>query len=953
MSMSRLTGAQRRLLKVVVVVGIFMLADTLYLLCFRLADWFDLRIFALTETSLPGLYQAMVLSHTGVGLALAGIAIVFALWHLTRVWIRRRNRTALFSGLLVLTLGLALAVSGLFILTEANSRDNRWAFWAHAVCAVLVPALYLAHRRASVWKPTRRACRVGIGATAGLTGLLVLLHGVTYREDHLTEEAVRAIAAGKHTGPGSKGRSLEGYVDEAGFVAAGYVPPESPFFPSAATTTTGDFLPSRIITRGDVSHPEALKPDLERYGFVVHEKIGAETCKRCHADIVAQWAVSAHRFASFNNPFYEATVNDMRRAVGNEKSKWCSGCHDPALMLAGMMSGEIDRTSPTAQAGLTCLACHAMDQIHNRTGNGNYNIADAQEDPYLFPDAKSGIGRVLHDAAVKAKPTVHKRQMLKPFFRTADYCATCHKVSLDVPVNDYRWLRGQDEFDAWHDSGVSHNASRTFYLPSAKRVCQDCHMPPEKAVLGDVSARSGYVRSHRFTAVNTALPYVRGDEGTIRRIEAFLRDEKLRVDVFALRRGPGFEAPIAPLDRVVPPLMAGEEVQVEVVVRNQGVGHTFPGGTNDSNEGWLEVALLDEGGRPVGVSGFVREDGYVDPGAHFYRALILDRHSGPIHRRNAQDIYTAVYVNVIGPGTADVARYRFRVPEAQVGRTLTLRARLLWRKFDRAYTEFAYRANPAGFRAFDAVPDLPITEIAVDEMRLSVLASGVGERAAGEVGPVSEDWVRFNDYGIGLMLQGETRASTWAFRKVVDAAPERIDGYRNLARAAVQDGDLKVAYGYLRKCEAIAPGNAQTAWVWGVVLQEEGRYDEAAAAYSRLLQDFPEDRAAWRNLGRVRYLNGQFEGALQALDRALAIDPEDRAANYHQMLALRALGRRREAAAAEKAYLKYQIDESAKAVTQAYLLDHPEDEREAQKIHIHQIGLQVPKRRRPGTGGGG
>ncbi len=949
--MSRLTPAQKRLLKGVVALGVFMLANTLYLLCFRVADWLDVRTFALTEISLPRLYQAMVLSHTGVGLVLAAAAIVFALWHLTRVWIRRRNRAAFFSGLLIVTLGLGLAVSGLFILTEANSRDNRWAFWAHVVCAALVPALYLVHRRASIWKPTRRSYRLGMGVTVGLVGLLIFLHVVTYQEDRLTEEAVRAIAAGKHTGAGSKARRLEAYVDEAGFVAANYVPPDSPFFPSAATTTTGDFLPSRIITRGDVSAPEKLKPDLERYGFAVDEKIGAETCERCHPDVVAQWATSAHRFASFNNPFYEATVNDMRRAVGNEKSKWCSGCHDPALMLAGMMSGEIDRTSPQAQAGLTCLACHAMDKIHNRTGNGNYNIADAQEDPYLFPDARFGLKRVLHDAAVKAKPTVHKRQMLKPFFRTADYCATCHKVSLDVPVNEYRWLRGQDEFDAWHDSGVARNASRTFYLPPVKRVCQDCHMPPEQAVLGDVSARNGTVRSHRFLAVNTALPYVRGDGETIRRIEAFLRDEKLRVDVFAMRRGPDFKAPVGPLDRATPSLIVGEAVQVEVVVRNLGVGHTFPGGTNDSNEGWLEFSLLDDGGRALAVSGFLREDGFVDVSAHFYKALIVDRHGKPIHRRNAQDIYTSVYVHTIGPGTADVARYRFRVPEELAGRAVTLKARLLWRKFDRAYTEFAYHANPAGFRGFKDVPDLPVTEIAVDEVRLPVLA--VGSEALDEVAPGTEDWVRFNDYGIGMLLQGETRSAVWAFQKVVEGASERIDGYRNLARAAVQDGGLARAYTHLRRCEEIAPGNAQTAWVWGVALQEEGRYDEAAAAYTRLLQEFPEDRAAWRNLGRVRYLNGQFEGALEALDRVLEIDPEDRTAHYHRMLTLRALGRRKEAAAAERAYLKYQIDESAKEVTRAYLLDHAEDEREAQKIHTHQVGAWEPEGKRLGMRGGG
>ena len=247
--------------------------------------------------------------------------------------------------------------------------------------------------------------------------------------------------------------------------------------------------------------------------------------------------------------------------------------------------------------------------------------------------------------------------MLKPFFRTSEFCATCHKVSLDTRVNGYRWLRGQNEYDSWHDSGVSLNAARTFYLPDTKRVCQDCHMPLEEAVAGDVSARDGYVKSHRFLAVNTALPYIRGDEETIARIEEFLQDEKLSVDVFALHHQE--EAHYA-LDKSQPVLVPGGEYTFDVVVRNKGVGHTFPGGTNDSNEGWLEVSVVSDDDAVLALNGAVQDDGHVDPGAHFYKALMVDAEGQAIHRRNAQDIVTAVYVRTIGPGTADVAHYSFR-----------------------------------------------------------------------------------------------------------------------------------------------------------------------------------------------------------------------------------------------------------------------------------------------------
>ena len=44
---------------------------------------------------------------------------------------------------------------------------------------------------------------------------------------------------------------------------------------------------------------------------------------------------------------------------------------------------------------------------------------------------------------------------------------------------------------------------------------------------------------------------------------------------------------------------------------------------------------------------------------------------------------------------------------------LTMEARLMHRKFDQKYLEFAYRANPEGFKQFKEIPKLPITEIVI------------------------------------------------------------------------------------------------------------------------------------------------------------------------------------------------------------------------------------------------
>ncbi len=958
---SLLTPWLARLLVFALALGAFLIANTLYLVTNRLADVSGWQFFAVGKTTIPKLFQAMVVSHTYVGVVFAVLMLLFAMLHLPRVWRRRRGRT-LLSGILFVGVGSALAITGFFIMTVAATRNNSWAWWTHVICAVLAPALYLVHRGVSYVAPLRiDYARFGFAVSAIAT-VIVAGHLIGPRERTLTQEAQLAQAKGTLTGPGAKDREIAAYVG-SDFVPAAYVPPSSPFFPSSATTTTGDYLPARIITRGDLGRPGELQSDLDRYGFAVEAKIGAETCSRCHRDIVEQWSKSAHRFASFNNPFYEATINDMRAnatesnpwieehlrqfpdakdRVGMVKSKWCSGCHDPALMLPGQMDKAIDRNTPEAQAGLTCLACHNIDQVHNQTGNGRYNIADEQEDPYLFADAPAGSVRAyLHDLVIKAKPTVHKRQMKKDFFGTSEFCSACHKVNLDVPVNNYRWFRGQNEFDAWHDSGVALNASRTFYLPPVKKQCQECHMPLEPAPQGDVAAKDGMVRSHRFLAVNTALPFVRDDHETIQRTEAFLRDEKLSVDVFAVTPESATE-PIMAVERANLKLVAGERYLVDVVVRNKGVGHTFPGGTNDSNEGWLEVSLVDDAGRTLGLSGAIQPDGHLDPYAHLYKSIMLDRHGERISKRNAQDIHVAAFVRVIGPGTADVAHYAFTPPPEFAGRSVSVKARLLWRKFDRPYMEFAYQNSRDGFKRFERCPDLPVTEIAADSVTFNVIESCAERELGGRVEvPIADqaDWMRYNDYGIGLLLQDDTRGAARAFAMVGNVAPERLDGPRNLARTAVRDGNLTQAYEHLKACERLAPADAQTAWVWGVALQEDGRYEEAVMAYLRVLEVFPEDRAAWRNMGLSHRLNNNYELAIQAFDRVLAIDPEDRVAHYHRIFCCRALGREKEAATSAAAYEKYQIDESAQEMTQTFRLKNPGVNLETQAVHVHELAL--------------
>ncbi len=916
-----LSRGQRGLLRVLLALGGFIAANSIYL-------WLSQP----RAESLPAFYQWMLLGHIYAGLLLLLPMVGFILWHFTVV-LRKRHPFAVWTGVGIAASALALAATGLLIRTKANSDAHAWVYAVHVVLGLAIPAAYVLHRVSAEQRPALARLAVGAGTLLAAAGGMMAVHHASAGEAAPAAPPFDRLGGKAGADPFLPFREVVADAD-----------PRSVFFPSPVLTETGSFLHYAAITNGDVPPDEILQAEVRRQGFLSSRSIGSATCARCHPDVVLQWESSAHRFASFNNPFYRASVLDMRKAErGFLKSKWCAACHDPAVLLPGKMAKEFDADLPDAQAGLTCLACHAIDRLHGVAGNGTYTIADKTRTAYLFSGVKSGPGMLLHDLLVRAKPDVHKREMLKPWMRTSEFCAACHKVSLQEPVNDYRWLRGQNDYDSWHNSGVARNNPETFYLPPNRRECQDCHMPREPAPLGDLAAKGGMVRSHRFYGVNTALPHVRGDEDMVRRTEEFLRDGKLRVDVFALRRVPrgpdgGPARTWRALDLAPTPLREGEEVELQVVVRNLGVGHIFPAGTNDSNEGWLEVEVLDPAGAVLLRSGSLRPDRHLDPEAHTYGAVIVDREGKRIDRRNAKDIFTVVQGNAIPPGAADVARYRMTVPRGLAGKPVTVRARLMWRKFHRDYTEFAFAGHE--------VPDLPVTEIAADSVALPVVPGGTGVAPPALPAAVPPGgWVRWNDHGIALLRQQDSVAAMEAFEAVGAIEPKSPDGPRNMARVAVGEGAFEKrgegpnpgALEYLREAEARAPGDPRVAYWFGIAHARLGNYDLAIEAFDRVLRDFPGDRNARREKAQALFRLHRPEDSLREWIEVLRIDPEDADAHYYRVLLYRELGRAGALEDATKAYERYKIDEDAPMRTNEYRRAHPEVNREAQRIHVHEL----------------
>ncbi|MEL7361867.1 MAG: tetratricopeptide repeat protein, partial [Bacteroidota bacterium] len=402
-------------------------------------------------------------------------------------------------------------------------------------------------------------------------------------------------------------------------------------------------------------------------------------------------------------------------------------------------------------------------------------------------------------------------------------------------------------------------------------------------------------------------------------------------------------------------LVPGTTTRLDLVVRTRGLGHFFPTGTVDAQEAWVELRVTDAAGRTLRLSGAVDDSGTVDPSAHFYRNLMVDGHGNPIDKRNAFAARATVYVNLIPPGAADVVHYRLAVPDDVVP-PVTVAAALHYRKFTYAYTRFAYgglmQAGDFGVDYDDrswtdgpvpddvpglvkTVPDVPIVTMAVDTLRLAV-ADRAGLRAADPLpGDSTATAMRWNDYGIGLLREGDLKSAARAFAAVTRLHPTYADGWINRARVALQDSDLDAADGYLAEALRLNPGFLKARYFRALIHKDRGDYPDALADLRAVAEAFPSDRVVLGTLGRVFLLSEQFSASVGAFEDVLAIDPEDVMAHYNLMLAFQALGDRDRALAHRLRYERYKADESAVALTRLARQRDPHANREALPIHLH------------------
>ena len=882
-------------------------------------------------------YMGNVVLHLALGVALA----IMLLWFIRRMPVAG-------------SLFLIAALAGVFLAVRGNTTPHRWVLQAHIAVAALALLALLPY----VIRHTGAGFR---NAYAACLALLVVFPAATtlYRRSY----------------PNPDDRIRNPLIVPASMNEEGGGP-RSPFFPSSAKTNVGGIIPSNFF-------------------------MDSEACGRCHKDIYEQWKSSMHHFASFNNQFYRKSIEYMQSVVGTQPGKWCAGCHDHAVFFNGRFDRPIKEQidTPEARAGLSCTSCHAITHVDSSMGNGGFTI---QYPPlHELLSSKNKVIQAADYFMTYLNPEPHRRTFMKPFMRQdiAEYCSACHKVHLDVPVNKYRWFRGFNEYDGWQASGVSGQGARSFYYPPKTSDCADCHMP--LVASNDPGNIGGQVHSHRFPGANTAVPYANEDQAQLQTTEKFLTSGFISVDIFAVspvndhgtamvrRTGEGPHAMTgfavgeeaeqagnavirevgqvaAPIDHSGIHLEPGSTARVDVVVRTRKIGHFFPGGTVDAFDVWLELQAQDADGRAIFWSGRVEDGGKgpVEPGAHFYRAFQLDGDGNMIDKRNAWQARSVLYVRLIPPGAADVAHFRVKIPKDAKG-PLQFTAKLNYRKFSHYYTQFAYAGQPkpnqdlkllsASLNSMeysfdphnipqdvsgnikDRIPDLPIVTVA------SAKASVPLGQPVWTPVVRKEDRGRWNDWGIGLLLQGDLKGAEYAFKKATEAEPGYPDGWLNVARALIQEGETEAAKPFVEQALKINPKLGRIYFFKAMIEKADGKYDDALKSLDTTLGMYPRDRVALNQAARILFLKRKYAEALKYLDRVCDVDPEDLQMHYTRMLCLRGLGDATNAGREQALFQRFKAEESAQAITAKPRLLSPENNNERQQIHDHEsVPLNVP-----------
>lgn len=228
----------------------------------------------------------------------------------------------------------------------------------------------------------------------------------------------------------------------------------------------------------------------------------ASECRACHEEHYREWAASPHAYAQLS-PVFNAMHGKLLAENSGTLGDFCIRCHTPVGMELGEpLYGPNALRDPVSLEGVTCIACHRVDESFGKNSGRNPLVRGELFEPVYGPTGGAELERVLASqdeyGRLVTEPggrgrRVHGEARRHDTISSPGFCGRCHDVTL---VNGFRLEEAFSEYKA---------------SPAARRgeTCQDCHMGTEPgvasgyrtapaAVVGGVPTRPRKRTDHTF-----------------------------------------------------------------------------------------------------------------------------------------------------------------------------------------------------------------------------------------------------------------------------------------------------------------------------------------------------------------------------------------------------------------------------------------------------------------------
>jgi Flp pilus assembly protein TadD len=120
--------------------------------------------------------------------------------------------------------------------------------------------------------------------------------------------------------------------------------------------------------------------------------------------------------------------------------------------------------------------------------------------------------------------------------------------------------------------------------------------------------------------------------------------------------------------------------------------------------------------------------------------------------------------------------------------------------------------------------------------------------------------------------------------------PANFSAHFNLGALFLNRHDIPSATAHLVAALRVEPEQPAALNAFGVALESDGRFDEAAEQFRHALRVRPDDSRARYNLANTLAAQGHLDAAAAGFRELLAGDPEDTAAHKHLVQILKELG---------------------------------------------------------------